>query len=79
MVDPLDGIEDVYAKVLDTVDKPEITFSRDGLRLMRLARFAGELGFEPTRQVIDGATEHAHNILDISPERVYDELKTDLA
>lgn len=75
IVDPLDGVEDVYNKVLDTVTDAQITFSRDGLRLMRLARFAGELDFTPTVQVIDAATRFADNILDISPERVYAELK----
>ncbi len=74
-VDPLGGVEDVYNKVLDTVTDPEITFSRDGLRLMRLARFAGELDFTATVQVFDAATRFADNILDISPERVYAELK----
>lgn len=75
IIDPLGGVEDVYNKVLDTVLPPEKTFSRDGLRLLRLARFAGELDFKPTTKVLDGATEFALNILDIAPERIYSELK----
>lgn len=73
-VDPLGGIQDIKNKVLDTVDTPEKVFSHDGLRLMRLARFAGELNFTPTEQVIDGATVYAKNIKEISVERVYAEL-----
>lgn len=75
IVDPLGGVEDVYNKVLDTARSPKETFSSDGLRLLRLARFAGELDFEPTLEVLGGATQFADNILDISAERIFKELK----
>ena len=73
--DVLCGIKDVQNKILDTVDLPEKVFGSDGLRLMRLARFAGELGFKPTRRVINVAKRNAENICDISAERIYAELK----
>ena len=73
--DVLGGVLDVLEKRLDTVKEPEKVFCSDGLRLMRLARFAGELNFKPTKEVLDGAKKYAHNILDISPERIYAELK----
>lgn len=73
-IDPLGGIEDVKNKILDTVKDPKEVFSHDGLRLMRLARFCGELGFTPTKKVLKGARENASNILDISVERIYEEL-----
>lgn len=72
--DPLDGINDVKHKVIDTVTTPYKVFSNDGLRLMRLARFAGELNFSPTSDVLSAATTHAKNITEISPERIYVEL-----
>ncbi len=74
-VDPLGGINDIKNKTLDTVVSPDKVFSSDGLRLMRLARFAGELDFKPTDQVLEFAKKHAINILDVSPERIYAELK----
>lgn len=74
-VDPLGGIKDIENKVLDTVVSPEEVFSHDGLRLMRLARFAGELGFTPTKRVLSKAKNCADNILDISPERILSELQ----
>lgn len=74
-VDVLGGIDDIKNKVLDTVDSAEKVFSHDGLRLMRLARFSGELGFTPTRKVISEARRLADNVLDISPERIYAELE----
>ena len=74
IVDPLGGVEDIENKVLDTVTLPEKVFSNDGLRLMRLARFAGELNFKPTEQVVSAAKKYASNIKAISPERIYAEL-----
>ncbi|MBR2870804.1 MAG: CCA tRNA nucleotidyltransferase [Clostridia bacterium] len=75
LVDPLNGIKDVENGVLDTVKAPEQVFNHDGLRLMRLARFSGELGFVPTEQVVKVARENAQNIDDISKERIWAELK----
>lgn len=75
IVDPLGGVEDIKNKVLDTVVSPDEVFSHDGLRLMRLARFSGELNFLPTDDVLNSAKNNANNIKDISPERIYEELK----
>ncbi|MBE5734808.1 MAG: HD domain-containing protein [Clostridiales bacterium] len=73
-VDPLDGIKDVKEKRLDTVKAPKEVFSNDGLRLMRLARFAGQLDFTPTSDVLRACEEFADNINAISPERIFSEL-----
>lgn len=75
IIDPLGGAEDIKNRVLDTVTDAEEVFSHDGLRLMRLARFAGELGFKPAENVKLCAGRFASNICDVSAERVYDELK----
>lgn len=74
IVDPLGGVEDIKNKVLDTVKVPEEVFSHDGLRLMRLARFCGELNFTPTKEVLESARANANNVLDVSAERIYAEL-----
>ena len=75
IIDPLNGLEDIKNKVLDTVKNPDQVFCNDGLRLMRLARFTGELGFTPTREVMISAKKYADNILEIAKERVTEELK----
>ena len=75
IIDPLGGVNDIRDKVIDTVTDPEKVFVSDGLRLMRLARFTGELNFKPTYSVINVAKKYADNINDISPERIYSELK----
>ena len=75
LVDPLGGKGDVDKKVISTVTDPEKVFASDGLRLMRLARFSAELGFEIDSETFKGAKKYAKNVLDIKPERIYDELK----
>ena len=75
-VDPLGGIPAIQEKRLTTVDSAAKVFGEDGLRLMRLARQAAQLGFEPDEACLLGATENAHLIKDISPERIFEELIT---
>lgn len=74
IVDPLCGVKDIENKKLDTTRTPELVFAEDGLRLMRLARFAGELDFKPEEAVLSAALKYSDNIKDISAERVYAEL-----
>ncbi len=75
VVDVLGGVEDVGKKVLTTVKSAEEVFKHDGLRLLRLARFCGELDFTIDNETLSGAKKYAENIKDISPERIFDELK----
>lgn len=74
IVDPLGGVFDVENRVLDTVIAPEKVFCSDGLRLLRLARFSGELNFKPTPEVLSAMQKYNKNILDVKPERVFEEL-----
>lgn len=72
--DPLFGLEDLEKKRLRSTRSPQSVFSEDGLRLMRLARFAAALNFEPDEEVISAAKENRGLIDEISKERVRDEL-----
>lgn len=73
-VDPLNGIEAVKNKRLTTVASANKVFGEDGLRLMRLARQAAQLGFRPDDETLSGAKANAALIEDVSPERVFTEL-----
>ena len=73
-VNPLQDTSCIQEKRLTTVDNASKVFGEDGLRLMRLARQAAQLGFQPDESCLRGATQHAALILDISPERVFTEL-----
>ena len=53
----------------------EEAFDRDPLRVLRLARFAAGLGFEPDAATIAAAASAPARIGDVRPERVFGELK----
>ena len=73
-VDPLDGLVALREKRLSTVAPAEKVFGEDGLRLMRLARFSAQLGFQPDEDCLQGATANAPLLRDVSPERIFAEL-----
>ena len=73
-IDPLQGIAAIAEKRLTTVADAKKVFGEDGLRLMRLARQAAQLGFSPDEECLLGARENAALIRDISPERIFTEL-----
>lgn len=72
--DPHGGLADLDARVLRTPSAPEVSFGDDPLRMMRAARFASQLGFEPAPEVTDAMTAMAQRIDIISAERVREEL-----
>ncbi|MCZ9296616.1 CCA tRNA nucleotidyltransferase [Corynebacterium yonathiae] len=72
--DPLHGLQDVADRVLDTPDKPEISFHDDPLRMLRAARFASQLEFRVADRVVDAMRNMAGEIQRITVERVQVEL-----
>jgi tRNA nucleotidyltransferase (CCA-adding enzyme) len=72
--DPLGGIADIKKGIIRAANAQRV-FRSDGLRLMRLARFAGELHFSPEAETLAAARRFAANIDDISTERVVEELR----
>ncbi|MEO6713292.1 MAG: CCA tRNA nucleotidyltransferase [Mycobacteriales bacterium] len=73
-VDPFGGLADLAARQLRTPGRPEHSFGDDPLRMMRLARFASQLGFVPDPAAVAAATAMADRITIVSAERVRDEL-----
>ncbi|HEV8113249.1 MAG TPA: CCA tRNA nucleotidyltransferase [Planctomycetota bacterium] len=72
--DPEQGLADLDRGVLRCVGDAEVRFREDGLRLLRLARFAGRLGLEPDAATLAGARRSMDALAGVSPERVLDEL-----
>lgn len=72
--DPLDGLADLAAGVLDTPDTPEISFRDDPLRMLRACRFASQLGFFVAPRVTEAMRQMAEEIKRITAERVAAEL-----
>ncbi|MGE5494934.1 MAG: CCA tRNA nucleotidyltransferase [Burkholderiales bacterium] len=76
-VDPTGrGLEDAKQRVIRAAaEDPDITIRDDGLRIMRMARFAAELGFSVSEDLMMAAKARAGLLADISAERKRDELK----
>ena len=75
IVDLLGGVEDVKNKIVSTADGPEIVFEADGLRILRMVRFAAELGFDVEKNTYEVAKKNAWRVKDIAVERIRDELE----
>ena len=73
-VDPYGGLADLAAGVLRTPATPEESFSDDPLRMMRAARFASQLGFDVSPDVVAAMVAMAERIEIVSAERVQAEL-----
>lgn len=68
------GMEDIRTGTLTAADRPEKVFGEDGLRVLRMARFSAELGFTPAPETFAAAKANARGVLDVSRERVLEEL-----
>jgi poly(A) polymerase len=73
VVDLHGGTADLEARRLRMV--ADASFDDDPLRVLRLARFACELGFTPDAATVDAAARRAPRIEGVAAERVFAELK----
>lgn len=72
-IDPTGGRADLAAGRLRMASAT--SFSSDPLRVLRVARFACELGLEPEAETIATARDAAPGLAGVAPERVFYELK----
>lgn len=79
IIDPYDGQTDLKNKLIRAVGDPDLRFKEDALRMMRAVRFAAQLGFTIEEQTLQGVTNDAKLLAEISRERVRDELMKLLA
>jgi poly(A) polymerase len=74
LVDPSGGVEDLIAGILRTPVDPDVSFGDDPLRMLRAARFAGQLGFSVHEDVRGAMRERAATLDIVSAERIQGEL-----
>ena len=75
VIDPVGGLLDLEQKVIRAAQQdPEITMADDGLRVLRLVRFACELGFSIEPATFEAAKNHAAGLCDLPAERILPEL-----
>jgi poly(A) polymerase len=73
-LDPLNGLDSIRNRVLDTPSTPEVSFGDDPLRMLRAARFVSQLGFDVAPRVREAMTRMAQELGRITVERVAAEL-----
>lgn len=76
LIDPLHGRKDARALVIRTTREPDAVFADDGLRLMRLVRFAVTMRASVHKKTWQGACRWVHLLRDIAPERISAELSS---
>ncbi len=74
VLDFVGGREDLQAKCLRAIGDPVRRFTEDKLRMLRAVRFAARLGFEIEPETMWAMQALAPEIVQVSPERVRDEL-----
>lgn len=74
LLDWVGGLADLRAGVVRTVGDPDLRFSEDRLRVLRAVRLACELGFRIDSDTWEAIRRHAAAAVQLSPERVRDEL-----
>ena len=73
LVDLFGGVQDIATATLRTPVGPDISFSDDPLRMLRLFRFVAELGFHPEREELEAVSRMKHRLDIVSAERIRDE------
>lgn len=73
IVDMVGGLQDIKNKVISTADDAQTVFEADGLRILRMVRFASELGFEIEPHTFDVAKQNVWRVKDLAVERIREE------
>lgn len=76
VLDPTGGLAHLEARELHCVGVARERFEEDGLRLVRMARFAAQLELAPAPDVLAAARAARGALRGVSPERVLVELET---
>ncbi|MCZ7640894.1 MAG: hypothetical protein M5U12_35485 [Verrucomicrobia bacterium] len=69
------GLDDLRAGLIRTIGDPEARLGEDSLRLLRVPRFAAQLGFKVEAATLAAVRARAAEIRRVSAERIRDELE----
>lgn len=74
IVDPFGGILDLKNATIRAVGNPNARFREDGLRIMRVARFAARFGYAIEDATFEAMKNNIDTLKKVSKERIQDEL-----
>lgn len=76
IIDLVHGQKDLENQIIRTANHPSITLQDDGLRILRVIRFASLLNFKIDKLTYKYLKEYKYKLKDISKERILKELST---
>lgn len=79
LIDIYDGVKDIEQKIIKTPLDPLITFNDDPLRIMRAFRFASQLDFNVSEEIMKASSVMRERLKIITQERITDEFLKILA
>ena len=79
VIDYVGGREDLAAGIVRAIGNPAERFSEDKLRILRAVRFAATFGFELDPATAAAARALRHSVIQVSVERISQELRRMLA
>ncbi|MFT5872670.1 MAG: tRNA nucleotidyltransferase (CCA-adding enzyme) [Clostridium sp.] len=74
LIDYFGGMKDLHNKIIRAVGEPNKRFQEDALRMLRAIRFAATLDFCIEEKTLEAIKLNSHLILNVSNERIRDEL-----
>ncbi|MBU3146360.1 CCA tRNA nucleotidyltransferase [Clostridium sp. CF012] len=74
LIDYFGGRVDLENKIIRAVGEPNKRFQEDALRMLRAIRFAASLDFHIEENTLEAIKANSHLILNVSNERIRDEL-----
>ena len=74
IVDHVDGLADIEARVIRTIGDPAVRFREDPVRILRAAKFAGRLGFDVEAETLAAMKETAEDLVRAAAPRVLEEI-----
>ena len=75
IIDHVNGVADILARVLRAVGDPEARLAEDHLRALRAARLAAKLRFMIEQGTADAIRKHASDLRGVSRERIGEEVR----
>ncbi len=73
LIDTFDGVRDIENRIIRTPVDPEKTFDDDPLRILRAFRFASQLNFKVSEEILIAAEKLKERLKIVSQERITDE------
>jgi poly(A) polymerase len=74
ILDFVGGQTDLHAGIIRAIGEPARRFAEDKLRMLRAVRFSARFGFQIDRETFAAIRQHAHEMGQVSAERIREEL-----